>query len=68
MKIKEVEIGSTIQCCGATAEVLSKGAMGTRVKIVKLPKLDHDQQGFSIGITIWSNLTDVEFIQKQCLI
>ena len=59
MKIKEVEIGSTIQCCGATAEVLSRGAMGTRVKVIKLPKLDHDQQGFHLGITIWSNLAEV---------
>jgi len=68
MKIKEVEIGSTIQCCGATAEVLSKGAMGTRVKITKLPKLDDEQQGTHLGVSIWSNETEVEFIQKQCQI
>jgi len=60
MKIKNVEIGSIVKCNGVTAEVLSSGMMGTRVKITKLPKLDDLQQGTSIGTTIWSNETDVD--------
>ena len=66
MKIKEVEIGSTVKCCGATAKILSRGIMGTRVKVTKLPKLDDEQQGFHIGEQIWSNLSEVTFIEKQC--
>jgi len=64
IKIKEVEIGSIVKCCGATAEVLSRGMMGTRVKVTKLPKLDDEQQGFHIGEQIWSNESEVTFIQN----
>jgi len=71
-RIMNVPIGAKVQCCGVTAEILSSGMMGTRVKITKLPKLDDEQQGTSIGTTIWSNETIIEvdekFIPKQPLI
>jgi len=59
-RIINVPSGATIQCCGATAEVLSTGFMGTRVMVKKLP----EDSGLCIGHQIWSNETIVEVDEK----
>lgn len=63
MRIKEVPEGSKIICCGATAEVLKHGPMGTRVNVLKLKKVDYP--GFALGLQIWSSLSDVTIIKKS---
>ena len=55
MKIKDVPDRSKIVCNGATAEVLSKGTMGTRVDVKSIP----ENSGLSLGFQVWSNETDV---------
>ena len=62
MRIDEVPEGSKIICNGATAEVLSKGTMGTRVNVLTVPDV---ASGFSLGKQIWSNLSDVELRNNQ---
>ena len=57
MKIKDVPEGSKIICNGATAEVLSKGTMGTRVNVLTVPDVN---TGFPLGKQIWSNESIVE--------
>ncbi len=57
MKIKDIPIGSKIICNGATAEVLSKGPMGTRVNVLTVPDA---ASGFPLGRQIWSNESIVE--------
>lgn len=57
MRIKNVPEGSIIKCCGATARVLSKGQMGTRVKVLTVPD---ETTGFPLGKQIWSNQSVVE--------
>jgi len=62
MKIKEVEIGSTILMNGIKAIVKRHGNMGTFVKVVSVTK---NQEDFiSLGGQIWSRLTDVEIVKK----
>ncbi len=61
MKIKEVPEGSKIQCNGATAEVLTQGPMGTRVKVLTVPDVN---TGFPLGNQIWSNQSVVELITE----
>jgi len=56
MRIREVPDGSEIICCGATAEILSKGESGCRFKV--LPILENS--GFYLGNQIWSNESIVE--------
>ena len=56
MKIKNVEIGSIVKCCGAIAKVITNGSMGTRVNVTKIP----EDSGFTLGFQIWSNETLVE--------
>ncbi len=60
MKIKNIKIGSIVQCCGATAEVLKHGSLGCRVNVKVLPKLKDEYQGFSLGLQIWSSESMVE--------
>ncbi len=57
MRIDEVPEGSKIVCNGATAEVLSKGPMGTRVNVLTVPDV---ASGFPLGKQIWSNESIVE--------
>jgi len=57
MRIDEVPEGVKIVCNGATAEVLSKGTMGTRVNVLTVPDVG---SGFPLGKQIWSNGSVVE--------
>lgn len=59
MRIKDVPEGSIIKCCGSTAQVLKRGELGTRVKVLTLKKVDYP--GLALGHQIWSNDTDVEY-------
>ncbi len=61
MKIKDVPTGSEIICNGATAEVLSKGPMGTRVDVKSIP----ENSGLSLGFQVWSNETGVTPAHKS---
>lgn len=61
MKISQLPIGSKVVCCGATAEVLNTGAMGTRVNVLTVPDVS---SGFPLGKQIWSNLSDVELVTE----
>ena len=56
MKLKDVKIGSTIICCRAKAKVLSRGELGTRVKVLEVP----EDSGFVLGNQVWSSSSIVK--------
>ena len=60
MRIKHAPEGSEIVCCGATAEIISHGPMGTRLKVLTIP----ENSGFVLGFQIWSAESVVELITE----
>ena len=62
MKIKDVEIGSTVSILGNKAKVLRHGNMGTGVKVTSVPPGREDS--LTLGNQIWDSNTEVELIEK----
>lgn len=62
MKLKDVPIGSTVKINGNVAEILSHGAMGTRVNLI-----ESKDESIGLGKQILSNESEISLLRERKL-